>query len=128
MFAYFGFNSMPYELRPARKAATSVEPVPAMGSSTVSPSRVKNSMNSCAMVSGNLAGCTNTPFLRGGGLWMNHDFWNFNQSLLVRLLSLFFIITLSGWGAHTTTLAPRGVWCSAGGHLSHGTGVLVGKT
>src|SRR5512147_2659420 len=79
---------MPTEFRPARKAATSVEPVPAIGSRTVSPCLVKNSMNSWAMVSGNLAGCTSTPFLRGGGLWMNHDFWNFSQLLGSRLLSL----------------------------------------
>src|ERR1700675_598133 len=88
--AYFEFNSMPNELRPARSAATRVEPVPAMGSSTVSPCFVKNSMNSCAIVSGYLAGCTSAPFLRGGGLWMNHDFWNFSQVLESRLFSLFF--------------------------------------
>src|SRR5688500_16698811 len=80
---------MPYELRPARNAAISVEPVPAMGSRTVSPFFVKNSMNSCAIVSGNLAGCTSTPFLRGGGLWTNQDFWNFSHALLDRSLSLF---------------------------------------
>src|SRR5581483_3048796 len=88
IFAYLGFNSMPYELRPARRAATKVEPVPAIGSSTISPFLVKNSMNSCAIVSGNLAGCTNTPFLRGGGLWMNHDFWNLSQVFGSRSLSL----------------------------------------
>src|SRR3990172_5927947 len=91
IFAYLEFSSMPTLFRPARKAATRVEPVPAMGSRTVSPVFVKNSMNSCAIVSGYLAGWTITPFLRGGGLWMNHDFWNFSHSLLVRLLSLFFI-------------------------------------
>src|SRR6266498_3065300 len=86
--AYFGFNSIPYEFRPARNAATSAEPVPAMGSRIVSPRLVKNSMNSCARVSGNFAGCTRTPFLRGGGLWMNHDFWNFNQLLESRSFNL----------------------------------------
>jgi hypothetical protein len=45
-------------------------------------------MNSCAIVSGNLAGWTKTPFLRGGGLWINHDFWNFNQLFESRLFSL----------------------------------------
>src|SRR5512138_185747 len=86
--AYFGFNSMPYEFRPARRAATRVEPVPAIGSRTVSPRLVKNSINSCARVSGNFAGWTNTPFLRGGGLWTNHDFWNFSQRLESRSFSL----------------------------------------
>src|SRR5687767_15967230 len=79
---------MPYELRPARNAAISVEPVPAMGSRIVSPFFVKNSMNSCAIVSGNLAGCTSTPFLRGGGLCMNQDFWNFSQVFESRSFSL----------------------------------------
>ena len=79
---------MPKEFRPARKEATSVEPVPAMGSSTTCPRFVKNSMNSWAIVSGNLAGCLSTPFWRGGGLWMNQDFWNFNQVLESRSLSL----------------------------------------
>src|SRR3972149_8006363 len=100
IFAYFGFNSMPYEWRPARNAAMSVEPVPAMGSRTVSPFFVKNSMNSCAIVSGNLAGCTSTPFLRGGGLWMNQDFWNFSHSFEVGSLRLFlfaiFILSCRG--------------------------------
>src|SRR5215216_4520022 len=45
-------------------------------------------MNSCAIVSGNFAGWTSTPFLRGGGLWRNHDFWNFNQRLESRSFSL----------------------------------------
>ena len=62
--------------------------MPAIGSSTVSPFLVKNSMNSCAIVSGNLAGWRSTPFLRGGGLWMNQDFWNLSQVFESRSLSL----------------------------------------
>jgi hypothetical protein len=46
-------------------------------------------MNSCASVSGNLAGCGLTPFSRGGGLWMNQLFWNLIQAFGLRSLSLF---------------------------------------
>ena len=64
--------------------------MPAIGSSTVSPRLVKNSMNSCAIVSGNLAGWTSTPFLRGGGLWMNQDFWNLSQVFGIEVVEFIF--------------------------------------
>ena len=72
------------------------------------PFFVKNSMNSCAMVSGNLAGCVSTPFLRGGGLWMNHDFWNFSHVLESSSLSLLIGIV--------------------DGEMIYGVGVTVGGT
>src|SRR3990172_8630420 len=70
---------MPYEWRPLRRAAIRVLPVPTIGSRTTCPRLVKNSMNSCASDSGNLAGWRNTSLLRGGGVWINQDFWNFSQ-------------------------------------------------
>src|SRR3990170_4482220 len=78
---------MPMLCRPARRQAINVDPVPTMGSRTVWPRLVKNSTNSWASVSGNLAGCRRTSLLRGGGLWRNHDFWKRIHSFAVRSLS-----------------------------------------
>src|SRR3989304_6572191 len=75
---------MPMLCRPARRQAINVDPVPTMGSRTVWPRLVKNSTNSWASVSGNLAGCRRTSLLRGGGLWRNHDFWKRIHSFAVR--------------------------------------------
>src|SRR3972149_1690374 len=82
-----GVSSIPNPWRPARRQATSVEPVPTIGSSTIWERLVKNSTNSCASVSGNFAGWRRTPLARVGGLWMNQDFWNLIHSFGSRSLS-----------------------------------------
>ena len=79
--AYCLLISIPIPFLPERRQATMVLPVPAMGSRTVCPALVKNSTKLLARVSGNFAGWRSTPFLRGGGLCTNHDFWNFSHVL-----------------------------------------------
>ena len=120
MSAYFELSSMPKEFRPLLNAATRVDPVPAIGSRTVCPFLVKNSMNSCAIVSGNLAGWRSTPFLRGGGLWMNQDFWNFSQVLESRSLSLLGMIFSKLWSRSRGACRLR---CLGGGRCGRRAGV-----
>ena len=58
MFAYSRSISTPMLLRPARMAASMVVPVPAKGSSTVSPQNENIFTHRSASSSGNGAGCS----------------------------------------------------------------------
>src|SRR3970040_368782 len=73
-----------------------------MGSSTRWPRLVKNSTNSCARVSGNLAGCRRAWRCRGGGLWTNQDFWKRSHSLGLKSLRRLRKGRLGGMGLGST--------------------------
>ena len=55
--AHSGYSSKPSDRRPSRAHAITVEPVPARGSGTSWPARVKNRTRRWASASGNVAGC-----------------------------------------------------------------------